>query len=223
MGMGLGFVASLVTSWAYVSMYTLFITPDFFGLSVFNNILIILIAGFAVGLLAALYPLIPGTIGGGLIGLFLDQLASFRRLNKLAIIILGALFGVAVGLYMAAFVMFMMQEDAPYDILLKPHANPLLLGTIGGLVGIAQSWLLSRWIEKRTWDPGDNAGLIGLHRKKIAGLIAGSIGAGLFVLTLSADKTFDWFRFSVLLAGIAVLGGLFANWVLGALLRWRAR
>ncbi len=227
MGMGLGFAASIVTSWVYFFVYTLLTSHDILGIfsevGPFYSILILLLGTLAFGLILALFSFVPATLGGGLVGLFSDQLASFRRLTKPSIIILGALIGVAVGLYMAAFVIFIMQEDSQNSYLLAPHANPWLLGTIGGLVGIAHSWILARWIEKRAWDAGDEVGLIGLHRKKIAGFLAGGIAAGFLVVTVSGDKSYDAFRFPLQFAGIAALGGLFANWVLGALLRWRLK
>lgn len=173
---------------------------------------------FVWGLLLALVTFIPAIIGGGLIGLFSDRLASFRQLNKPAVVIVGALVGVAVGLYTAT---FLLPPDT--ESIFFPTGNPLWMGTVGGLVGIAHSWILTRWLERRVTDPGDETGLIGLHQRKIVGFIAGGIATGLMVVTVGEGKLYDLVRLPVWAAGIAVLGGLLVSWILGIWLKTRMK
>ncbi len=232
LGLGLGLAASLVSGWGFWIVFGFLIDPfvlphpyqnqfplinhtrDFLG------ILTTVVAFLFFGSMVALFTCVPSTIGGGVIGIVLDRLASFRSLDTHDTDIVGALVGFGAGWYSATFLF----APEPTEWIYYPTGDPLWMGVLGALVGIAHSRILARWLKKRMEDQSEDAGSMGWYGRMAAGFIVGGITVGLVLTTQSGGGwIYNSLRNPLWAAGVAVLGGVVVSWRLDGWLKRRMR
>lgn len=107
------------------------------------SFLLLLLLGSVVVLEAA--ALVPASCGGAVIGFTLHRLAHENQLTRSAALLTGVLVGVTVGIGVAVLFLPLINFAGQW----MPRASALWAGLVGGLVGVLQSWLMSRWMARR--------------------------------------------------------------------------